>query len=272
MAENTITADQIRAGQIADSHIASGANIAESKLAINGLTILKDGTRAFTGDQSMGNNKLTNVTNGSSSGDAVNKGQLDAAIALAISPFTPKNSVRVTTTANITLSGAQTIDGVSVIAGDRVLVKNQSSALENGLYLCASGAWTRTVDMDSWAEVPGAIVSVQEGTTLADTIWISTANLGGTLETTAITWTNPFSGIGLTTSNFVFDETPSGTINGSNADFTVANTPTSNTLRVYRNGMRVASGSGNGYTLSGTTISFTTAPITGDSIRVDYMK
>lgn len=272
MAENTIKTSQIRDGAITNAKIAAGAAIDTSKLALNDTIILKDGSVAFTGEQSMGNNKLTNVTTGSASGDAVNKSQLDAAIALAISPFISKGTVRIGTTANITLSGAQTIDGVSVIAADRVLVKNQSAAAENGLYLCASGAWTRTTDMDAWTEVPGAMVSIQEGSTLADTIWICTANLGGTLNTTAITWTNPFSGIGLSITNFVFDETPSGTINGSNADFTIANTPTASTLRVYLNGQRALSGSGDGYTLSGTTITMTTAPVSGDTLRVDYMK
>lgn len=189
----------------------------------------------------------------------------------AISPFTPKGTVQCATTANITLSGEQTIDGVTT-NNSRVLVKNQSTASQNGLFDSNSGAWTRTVDFDSWAEVPGAWVTVQEGSTQADTIWLSTANLGGTLGSTSITWSNPFSGIGLSSTNFVADETPTGTINGSNADFVIANTPTSGTLKVYRNGVRVLSGTGNGYTLSGTTISFTTAPVTGDAIRVEYMK
>ncbi len=272
MAENTIKTSQIRDGAITNAKVAAGAAIDTSKLALNGTIILKDGSVAFTGNQSMGNNRLTSVSTPSSGTDAANKDYVDNSITTALSPFTSKGTVRGATTANITLSGAQTIDGVSIIAGDRVLVKNQSSAAENGLYLCASGSWTRTTDMDAWTEVPGALVSVQEGTTLADTIWVCTANQGGTLNTTAITWSNPFTGIGLTSSNFVFDETPSGTINGSNADFTIANTPTSGTVRVYLNGLRVLAGSGDGYTISGTTITMTTAPVSGDTLRVDYMK
>lgn len=272
MAEQTIDGRQIRDGAITDAKVAAGAAIASSKLADGANFIKKAGSVAFTGDQSMGNNKLTNLATPSTGTDAANKDYVDNSITTALSPFTNKGTVRAATTANITLSGAQTIDGVSVIAGDRVLVKNQSSASANGLYLCASGSWTRTTDMDAWSEVPGAWVTVQEGTANADTFWVSTADQGGTLGSTAITWVNPFSSVGLSSSNFVWDETPSGTINGSNADFTIANTPTSGTLRVHMNGVRVLSGSGNGYTLSGTTITFTTAPVSGDNIRVDYMK
>ena len=99
-----------------------------------------------------------------------------------------KNGVRVATTANITLSGTQTIDGVAVIAADRVLVKNQSTASQNGIYLCAAGSWTRAVDMDAWTEVPGALVAVELGATNADTAWLCTADQGGALGTNSITW------------------------------------------------------------------------------------
>lgn len=60
----------------------------------------------------------------------------------------PKESVRVATTAEITLSGVQTIDGVLLVAGNRVLVKNQSVTADNGIYVVAAGAWTRSTDMD----------------------------------------------------------------------------------------------------------------------------
>jgi hypothetical protein len=106
-----------------------------------------------------------------------------------------KQSARAATTANITLSGTQTIDNVVLVAGDRVLVKNQGTASQNGIYDVAAGAWTRSIDMDVWSEVPGAFVFVEEGNTLADTGWVATANQGGTLGTTNITW-NQFSGAG----------------------------------------------------------------------------
>lgn len=83
-----------------------------------------------------------------------------------------KQSVRVATTANISLSAAQTIDGVAVVAGDRVLVKNQTAAKDNGLYVVSNAAWVRAKDADSNAKVTSAMtVSVEQGATLADTIW-----------------------------------------------------------------------------------------------------
>lgn len=85
-----------------------------------------------------------------------------------------KDAARVATTANITLSGTQTIDGVGVQAGDRVLVKDQSSAPENGIYVAAAGAWSRAADMDAGTEFAGAALFVMEGTAQADTAWVCT--------------------------------------------------------------------------------------------------
>ena len=106
----------------------------------------------------------------------------------------PKTGVLCATTANITLSGEQTLDGVTT-STSRVLVKNQSTASQNGLYTSSSGAWTRTTDMDTWAEVPSAYIFVQQGTTLADTGWVCTSDAGGTIGSTAINWTQ-FAGVG----------------------------------------------------------------------------
>jgi len=79
----------------------------------------------------------------------------------------PKEAVRVATTGNITLSGAQTIDGVILVAGDRVLVWQQTDASENGIYDVAAGAWARSSDFDSLTpedEIHGAYTMAQEGT------------------------------------------------------------------------------------------------------------
>src|SRR6266571_2257661 len=75
-----------------------------------------------------------------------------------------KQIVQAATTGNITLSGAQTIDGVAVVAAQRVLVKNQATQSENGIYDAAVGAWSRSSDADSTAELNGAQVSVKQGT------------------------------------------------------------------------------------------------------------
>ena len=106
-----------------------------------------------------------------------------------------KMSCIAATTANITLSGTQTVDGVVLIATDRVLVKNQTASAANGIYLCAAGAWTRTTDADTWDELRSAFVFVEKGTLYADTGWTCTIDSGGTLGTTAVTWAQ-FSGAG----------------------------------------------------------------------------
>ena len=103
-----------------------------------------------------------------------------------VSGVTWKDSVRVATTANITLSGTQTIDGVVLVAGDRVLVKNQTTASGNGIYVVAAGAWSRSSDNDSAAKMVNATVMVQEGTTQADSQWTCNTNLPITIGTTAI--------------------------------------------------------------------------------------
>jgi hypothetical protein len=105
-----------------------------------------------------------------------------------------KAPVLCATTANITLSGEQTIDGVTTSAS-RVLVKNQSTAANNGIYLSGSGAWTRTADANTWNQLVSAYVFVEEGTINADTGWVCTSDPGGTLGVTAVTWVQ-FSGAG----------------------------------------------------------------------------
>ena len=106
-----------------------------------------------------------------------------------------KDSVRVATTANISLSGTQTIDGAAISAGQRVLVKNQSTAADNGIYLCAAGAWSRAADADSSADLsPGTFVFVELGTVGGDNGFVLT-NDSVNLGSTGLTFTQ-FSGAG----------------------------------------------------------------------------
>ena len=108
-----------------------------------------------------------------------------------------KDSVKAATTGNITLNSAQTIDGVSVSAGDRVLVKNQSSAAENGIWVVVAGNnWTRATDADSSAEVTsGMFVFVEYGTTNGDSGWVLTTDGTITVGSTALAFSQ-FSGAG----------------------------------------------------------------------------
>ena len=90
----------------------------------------------------------------------------------------PKDSCKVATTANITLSGTQTIDGISVSADDRVLVKDQSTASENGIYICAAGSWSRASDMAAGSDAAGASMFIEQGTVNGDKGFVCTSNKG----------------------------------------------------------------------------------------------
>lgn len=424
---------QILADTITNTQISSSAAIATSKLADGANFIQRTGTVAFTADQSMGGFKLTNLAAPASANDAATKAYVDA-ITVGLD-F--KESVRATTTANITLSGIQTIDGVSLVAGNRVLVKNQTTASENGIYVVAAGAWSRATDADSSPEVTsGLFTFVEEGTNFADTSFVLTTNNPITLGTTALTFTQ-FSGAGsisaanlgtgvgtydsvsgttlrfrsikqqpagkvtvalsgsdiqldigagtlvnadisasaaiarskiaagtvnhvvvndgagnlssvavlpisqggtnssaalsnnriiissagalvesaaitanralasnasgipvatsvtdtelgyvsgvtsaiqtqlnnkINSADFIVRETPTGLVNGSNTTFTLAFTPVAGKEQVFLNGILQEPGAGNDYTISGATITYLTAPVTGDKIRVSYLK
>lgn len=116
-----------------------------------------------------------------------------------------KDPVRAATTTAITLSGLQTVDGVSLNAGDSVLVKNQADATTNGIYLVASGAWTRRTDSDASAEVtPGHTTTVLEGTNKGSTVatsnalaWTLNALVAPAIGTTALNFV-PVGGSGIT--------------------------------------------------------------------------
>jgi hypothetical protein len=130
-------------------------------------------TTASQQNQPVGNNDLTT------------KLYVDS-LALGISWKQPVNAA---TTANITLSGAQTIDAVSVVAGDRVLVKDQTAQADNGIYVAAAGAWSRSPDADTYDEMISALVFVESGGQAGGAFYCP-IQPGGTLGVTAITWNN----------------------------------------------------------------------------------
>lgn len=131
------------------------------------------------------NQRIQAVADPSAATDAATKQYVD----LYVNGITLKAPVRAATTASITLSGTQTIDGVSVIAGDRVLVKDQASAPTNGIYVVAAGAWARATDADADAEVrSGLTVFVTEGTVNGDKQFSLTTNGAIALGTTPLTF------------------------------------------------------------------------------------
>lgn len=161
------------------------ALVAADLPALNGIT-------APTGNVSINSHKLTNVADPTSDQDAATKAYVDA----IRSGLDVKDSVKVATTGNITLSGTQTIDGIAISADERVLVKSQTTGSENGIYDCKAGAWARSSDFDSSAEVTsGAFVFVEQGSTNADAGFVLTTDGTITIGTTALSFTQ-FSGAG----------------------------------------------------------------------------
>jgi hypothetical protein len=153
-----------------------GVSITNSTINSTTIGVTTPAAGAFTTasatNQPIGNNDLTT------------KLYVDS-LALGISWKQPVNAA---TTANITLSGAQTIDTVSVVAGDRVLVKNQTAPAENGIYIVGT-PWTRSPDANLWDELVSALVFVESGAQ-AGSAWYCPVQPGGTLGVTAITWNN----------------------------------------------------------------------------------
>jgi hypothetical protein len=149
------------------------------------------------GTLAMNSQKITGLATPTADGDAATKSYVDS-VAQGLSA---KDSVRVATIANGTLSTAyangQSVDGITLATGDRILIKDQTAGAENGVYTVnASGAPTRAVDFDADSEVEkGAFVFVEEGTTNADSGFVLTTDGSITLDTTALSFTQ-FSGAG----------------------------------------------------------------------------
>lgn len=141
----------------------------------------------------MGSNLVQNVLDPISAQDAATKAYVDA----VVQGLNPKDSVKYSTVSgeNIDLStgglSGITIDGAtpSLTTDDRILVKNQTLPAQNGIYLAKAGTWVRALDANTWTELVAAFTFVEQGTTMADTGWVCTADQGGTLETTAVAFT-----------------------------------------------------------------------------------
>jgi hypothetical protein len=161
-----------------------------------------DQMAAPTATVSMGSQIVSNVATPVAGTDAANKNYVDT----AVTGLSWKQAVRVATTANGTLATAfangQTVDGVTLVTGNRILLKNQSAGAENGIYTVnASGAPTRASDADTSAELQGLAVMVQEGTTNQNTQWIQTVDGTITVGTTALVFAQFGGGAAYTAGN-----------------------------------------------------------------------
>lgn len=174
----------------------TGRQIANAAVGVNKLD-LSTGTFDFT-------SAVLQAATPTSDNHAATKGYVDA----LAQGLHWKDSVVVATTANITLSGTQTIDGIGVVADDRVLVKDQTDAKQNGIYVVAAGAWSRSADMNAAGEFSGAAVFVQQGTVNSDTGYVCTNDGDVTVGSTNITFTQ-FTGAGQFTAGDGLDLTGS---------------------------------------------------------------
>jgi hypothetical protein len=137
----------------------------------------------------LASQQISNLADGTAATDAVTLQQMQS----FLRGLDWKASVRAASTANVTIASAltngSTMDGVTLATGDRVLLKNQTTGSENGIYtVVASGAASRTADATTGTLSSNAAVFVEEGTTLADTQWVLTTNAPLTVGTTSLTW------------------------------------------------------------------------------------
>jgi hypothetical protein len=278
----SVTSTMILDGTILDADINASAAIAQSKISglttdlgnkqdkvadvsdteigyLNGVTsgiqaqldaklALAGGT--MTGALAMGTNKITGLGTPTDSADAATKAYVDAlGEGLHIHA-----SVVAATTANITLAtdveNGDVLDGVTLATGNRILVKNQSTASENGIYVvAASGAPSRAADFDSSAEIDGGDFVFVTGGTANDNKGYVQTNTVGTIGTDAIEFTQ-FSGAGtftagngLTLTDTVFSINTSIT-----ADLSTAQTLTNKTLTSPKINLGINGQTGTSYT------------------------
>ena len=247
MASTQIRAAQILNGAITNTQINASAAIATTKLADGALFIKSDGSVAMGAALAMGSNKITGLATPTLSTDAATKAYVDA-ITLGLSV---KLSVRCATTANLSSSsytggvltigsGNTTIDSVAINVGDRILVKNQSTQTQNGIYVVTNATTitlTRASDYNTSAEASsGSYCFVEEGGQAAEG-WLMTTAGPITLDTSNLVWVQFNAGVAYSQGNGI-------SISGSTIS-AVANTA---------QGINVTS-SGIGITLDGSTLS-----------------
>ena len=178
---------------------------------------------------------ITGMSTPSSGSDVTTKTYVDNLVA----GLKTRIICRVATTANISLStdleNGDTLDGITLTTGDKVLVKNQSTGSQNGIYtVVASGAASRNTDYDTIAELAGQLIIVQEGTTNADKIFLCTTDTDAVLNTDTITFSQ-------VQPSFTGTVTSVGIADAGSSEITVSGSPitTSGTITIGVNNINV---------------------------------
>ena len=207
----------------------SGAT-ARTSLGLGTIAIQAANNVAITGGS------ITGMSAPSGSSDVTTKSYVDDLVA----GLKTRIITRVATTANINLTNAlengDTLDGVTLATGNKVLVKDQTDATENGIYLVpASGAASRDPDFNTVAELAGQLVIIQEGSTEADRIYLCTTDNSGTIGSVNITFSR-------VTPSFTGTVTSVAVADSGSSEFTVSGTPitTSGTITLAVNSINVS--------------------------------
>jgi hypothetical protein len=162
---------------------------------------------------------ITGLGDPSSSSEAATKNYVDTLVA----GLRTRAVARVASTANVTIASAlengDTLDGVTLVTGDRVLLKDQSTASQNGLYtVVASGAASRDTEFDTISELAGQLILVSEGTTHADDLFLCTTDISATLGSSSILYTQVFPSSGGTVTSV-------GLADAGSSEFTITSSP-----------------------------------------------
>jgi len=201
LADAAVTAAKLASDAVETAKILDG-NVTTDKLAANAVTPAKADLAAawtfsdlrgtFGADVSAGSFKLTNLASPVGNSDAATKQYVDG----VAQGLDVKQSCAALALSNITLSGTQTIDGVALTAGQRVLVAGQTTGSENGIYVVAAGSWARSADMPVGSDAAGAFTFIEQGTVNADSGWVCTNNKGSAVVGTDALVFSQFSGAG----------------------------------------------------------------------------
>jgi hypothetical protein len=227
LASNVLNSSLHTVGTLTGGATGSGFTINLSASAVTGtLPIANGGTGATTAAAALSALGALPLAGGTLSGPLILAADPVAALGAVTKQYVDniatglsvKSAVRLATTVAGTLASSfengDTIDGVALVTGNRILIKNQAAPAENGIYTVnASGAPTRATDLDAWSEAIGAYTFVTAGSTQSNTGWVTQVAAGGTINTTAMPW-GQFSsqasytagpGVSLVGTNFLLD-------------------------------------------------------------------